>query len=137
MKRREFTKAVKAEIVSRAMTADGQIACENCGLILGRKPYEIDHTIPTALIVEKRKLTAEDGKLLGKACCHDPKTQKIDVPTIAKAKRNEAKDMGIARPAASIKSAPFARSEKAARKAARDPKPMPPRRSLFQDVTHD
>lgn len=136
MARREFTKAVKAQIVTRAMTPDGQIACEGCGLILGRKPYNIDHTIPTALIVEKRKLTAEDGKLLGKECCHDPKTRLVDVPAIAKAKRNEAKNMGITRPAQSIQSAPFARSEKASRKANRQPKPQLQPRPLFKETTH-
>ncbi len=131
MARRNFTKPVMAQIVTRAMTPDGQIACEGCGLILGRKPYNIDHTIPDALQIDKsKKLTAEDGKLLGKECCHDPKTHKIDVPAIAKAKRNEARNMGITRPKQTIRSAPFARTEKA--------KPAPklelPRRSFYQEA---
>lgn len=43
-----------------------------------RKPYHIDHTIADALQVDKsRKLTADDGKLLGVECCHKPKT-KVD-----------------------------------------------------------
>lgn len=130
MARREFTKPVMAQIVTRAMTSDGQIACEGCGLVLGRKPYNIDHTIPDALIVEKRKLTAEDGKLLGKECCHDPKTHNVDVPAIAKAKRNEARNMGITRPKGQIRSAPFPRTEKA-RPA---PKLELPRRSFYQEV---
>ena len=130
MARREFTKPVKAEIVKRAMTPAGQIACEGCGLILGRKPYHIDHTIPDALIVEKRKLTAEDGKLLGKECCHDPKTQKEDVPAIAKAKRREAKHLGITRAKQSIRSAPFPKTEKTGRASKQE---LPPRR-LYKEV---
>lgn len=95
MTRREFTNRVKAEIVHRAMNADGRVVCEGCGLVLGKKPYEIDHTIADALVLDKsRPLTAADGKLLGKKCCHDPKTVK-DVGTIAKVKRVSAKHLGI------------------------------------------
>ena len=130
-KRREFTKPVMAQIVKRAMTADGQIACESCGLVLGRKPYNIDHTIPDGLVVDKsKKLTAEEGKLLGKGCCHDPKTHGIDVPAIAKAKRNEAKEYGFGRPKQTIRNAPFARSEKA-RPA---PKPALPPRRIYKEI---
>lgn len=53
MSRREFTNRQKAEIVHRAMNADGQVVCEGCGLVLGKKPYHIDHTIPEALILDK------------------------------------------------------------------------------------
>lgn len=133
MARRNFTKPVMAQIVKRAMTPDGQIACEGCGLVLGRKPYEIDHTIPDALIVEKRKLTADDGKLLGRKCCHDPKTRGQDVPAIAKAKRAEARNLGITRPKQSIRSAPFPKTEKPERIS----KQELPRRALYQEVTHD
>lgn len=69
--RREFSRKLRAQIVLRATNAKGQIACEGCGLILGRKPYEIDHRIAEAFILDKSKpLTAEDGQLLGVACCH-------------------------------------------------------------------
>jgi hypothetical protein len=112
-KRREFTRDVKAQIVLRATNADGQVVCEGCGIVLGKKPYHIDHTIPDALTVDKsRKLTAGEGKLLGKKCCHDPKTRTVDVPAIAKAKAREAKHLGITRPAGKIRSAPFPKSEK-------------------------
>lgn len=71
MARREFTKAVYAQIVHRA-SVSGQIACEGCGLVLGKKPYHVDHTIADGLQIDKsRKLTADDGKLLGVECCHD------------------------------------------------------------------
>lgn len=95
MARREFTRSVYAEIVHRAMNADGAIVCEGCGLVLGKKPYQIDHTKPDALEIDKsRKLTADDGKLLGQVCCHAPKTAQ-DVKVIAQAKRREAKCLGL------------------------------------------
>jgi len=89
-KRREFSKPVKGEILRRASDAKGRIRCEGCGLDVTGKAIEFDHTIAEALILDKsRPLTAADGKLLGKACCHDPKTHKHDVPNIARAKRLE------------------------------------------------
>lgn len=129
MARREFTKAVYAQIVYRA-SAGGQIACEGCGLVLGKKPYHVDHTIADGLQIDKsRKLTADDGKLLGVECCHNPKTREIDVPAIAKAKRREAKHLGITQPAGKLKSAGFPISEKS---AARQPKQALPHRSLYE-----
>jgi hypothetical protein len=95
MARREFTNGVYAQIVHRAMNAAGHIVCEGCGLVLGKKPYHVDHTIPDALQIDKtRKLTPADGKLLGVDCCHAPKT-KVDVSNIARAKRREAKQLGM------------------------------------------
>jgi hypothetical protein len=126
MARREFSKPIKAEIVRRAMTPDGQVACEGCGLILGRKPYQIDHTIAEALFLDKsRKLTAADGKLLGQECCHGPKTAKEDIPTIAKVKRVEAKHLGTAKPKGSF--------PKAAKPERTTKQPLPPRR-LYQEA---
>lgn len=126
MSRREFTKSVKAEIVRRAMVG-GTIFCEGCGLAL--KSFEIDHTIPDALILDKsRKLTAADGQLLGN-CCHrgpDGKTNK-DVKAIAKAKRVEAKHVGITRPKQSIQSQGFAKSNKPKRE-----RPTVPPRQLYR-----
>lgn len=98
MSRREFTPTVYAQIVKRAMLPSGEIACEGCGLILGKKPYHVDHTKPDAMEIDKsRKLTPEDGKLLGVECCHAPKT-KQDVAVIAEAKRREAKHLGFRKP---------------------------------------
>lgn len=97
MARREFTTAVYAQIVHRAINAQGLVQCEGCGLVLGKKPYHIDHTIADGLILDKsRTLTAADGKLLGVKCCHAPKT-KNDVRNIAEAKRREAKHHGFKR----------------------------------------
>lgn len=97
MTRREFTNAVKAQIVHRAAMPDGIVKCEGCGLVLGKKIYHIDHTIPDALMLDKsRPLTVDDGKLLGWDCCHKPKTA-TDQGDIAKSRRREAKDQGFYR----------------------------------------
>lgn len=104
--RREFPNRIKAQIVLRATDERGRAVCEGCGLVLGKKPYEIDHTIPEALVVDKsRELTAADGKLLGKACCHAPKT-KGDVARIAKAVRQSYRDKGIKGPSSFRKPPP-------------------------------
>lgn len=95
--RREFPDKVIGQIVHRALNGRGMPVCEKCGLVLGKKKYEIDHRIPEALIVDKTKpLTAADGWLLGKDCCHDPKTA-IDKGVIAKAKRRERNSLGLPR----------------------------------------
>lgn len=128
MPRREFSTQVYAQIVRRAMNADGQIVCEGCGLPLGKKPYHVDHTIPDALYLDKsRKLTAADGKLLGVQCCHAPKTR-VDQGDIAKAKRREARHHGFMAPKTKIKSAGFPRT-----KEPRAPKQMPPARNLYTE----
>lgn len=123
MARREFTKPVYADIVKRAINANGFIVCEGCGNVLRYKKYHIDHTIPDALIVEKRKLTADDGKLLGVECCHAPKT-KVDVKNIAEAKRREARHIGIRQPA-KMKGQDFAitksRADKLAKRVEKQP----------------
>lgn len=75
-KRREFSRKQRAQIVVRATDQNtGRLCCEGCGLVLGMKPYEIDHILEEELIIDKSKpLTIEDGQLLGKDCCHKPKT---------------------------------------------------------------
>lgn len=97
MKRREFSRKIKAQIINRAMNEAGQIVCEGCGLVLGKKPYQIDHTVPEGLRADDAApLTADDGKLLGQACCHAPKT-KNDVRQIRKADRQRDKHTGAAK----------------------------------------
>lgn len=104
---------VYAEIVRRAMDENGQLWCEGCGGFIKGKRYHVDHTIADGLILDKkRKLTAKDGRLLGIECCHSPKTKR-DVKTIAKAKRVEARHIGIIRPKGQIKSPGFAKPAKA------------------------
>lgn len=120
--RREFPKPVYMQIVRRAMLPTGEIACEGCGLVLGKKPYHVDHTIPDALFLDKtRKLTADDGKLLGGACCHAPKT-KIDVAVIAEAKRREAKHTGVKRAKSKLAAPP--KQPKTSRHQALQPRAM-------------
>lgn len=76
MARREFSRKLRAQIILRATNADGQITCEGCGLVLGKKPYQIDHILEEALVIDQSApLTIEDGQLLGKDCCHKPKTK--------------------------------------------------------------
>lgn len=97
MNRREFTRSQKAAIVHRAMNERGVVCCEKCRFVLGAKPYDIDHRIAEALIVDKTKpLTIEDGWLLGRVCCHAPKTV-LDKGIIAKGSRREARHLGIPR----------------------------------------
>ncbi len=122
MARREFSKPVKVEIISRCKVETG-FRCENCGLIVASG--EIDHTDADALQIDKtRKLTADDGKFL---ClpCHRDKTRN-DVRTIAKVKRIEAKHMGVSRPKAKIRSRGFQRKE-------RTPKSSLPPRQIYMD----
>ena len=77
--RLEFTKKVKLEIYRRA-GGPLNLRCEGCGLYLGGKPFEIDHTIEEwergGKHSDRVALTADDGKLLGKYCCHGPKSIK-------------------------------------------------------------
>lgn len=134
MPRREFTRAVYAQIVHRAM-AGGEIACEGCGLVLGKKPYHIDHTNPDALQVDKsRKLTCDDGKLLGVECCHKPKTA-VDQFNIAEAKRREAKHLGITFDAPKLQGRPFPKSTQAAKREKKSAErlPVPGFKRLFTE----
>lgn len=98
--RREFTTAQKVEIVHRATDAAGTIRCERCGLALKRGQFEIDHVIAESLrpeVDKREKLKIAEGQLLGTVCCHDPKTYGEDIPLSAKAKRREAKRLGVHR----------------------------------------
>lgn len=106
MSRQEFPRAVKVEIIKRA-TRDGVVYCEGCGCPTRR--FDVDHTIPDGLRIDKsKKLTADDGKLLckdaGRDSCHGTKTAEQDVPAIARAKRREAAHVGAARPKGDIQS---------------------------------
>jgi hypothetical protein len=131
MARREFTKAVYVQIVKRAMHPVHGVFCEGCGLILGKKPYHVDHIKPDGLAIEKSaKLRADDGQLLGLECCHKPKT-KVDVTVIAEAKRREEKHLGMKRSKGAIKSPGFRKVEK---EHAPSSKSLPPRK-LFRSIT--
>jgi len=103
VKRREFPTALRIEMGRRAMNADGDIICEGCGLNLRGKAIEFDHVIPEAMRLPHEmalKLTAADGQVLGRDCCHRAPGGKTatDVANIAEAKRREAAALGIRKP---------------------------------------
>lgn len=128
--RREFSRSQRAQMLKRASDAQGNIWCEGCGLNITGKVIEFDHTIPEALIVDKTKpLTIEDGKALGRDCCHRAPGGKTaqDVARIAKAKRQEAGHFGIR---STIKSAGFRKLGPQRRASAPLEKQMPPRRNV-------
>lgn len=107
MKRREFSRDVRAEIIRRATNAAGQVCCEGCGYVgLKKHKYQVDHTTPTQILLEKRKLTAADGKVLC-LLCHKEKTGE-DVARITKAKAQEASRMGLKAPSKTIQGRGFA-----------------------------
>jgi hypothetical protein len=131
MSRREFTRNQREQIVERSKDAKGNICCEGCGLVLGSKPFEVDHIIPEANRPEadkQRPITIAEGQLLGKECCHRGeygKTNK-DVKAIAKGKRQYNAHNGIkTRPVAKIKSAGFVPSERTAARQSKDLPPLP------------
>jgi 5-methylcytosine-specific restriction endonuclease McrA len=128
-KRQEFDRATKAEILRAAQRPTG-FECAACGLIVARG--DADHIIAQALYVEKRKLTAADGQFLCESC-HDAKT-KLDVGNIARAKRIEARDLGIRPPPAQkIQSRGFPKRERSSKigKAKIEKQPMP-RRGFYE-----
>lgn len=126
MKRREFTRDTRAEIVRRATTDTG-ITCETCGATgLKPKQFHVDHSLADGLVLVKKKLTARDGTVMCRAC-HKAKTD-LDVAAISKAKSVEAKRMGIAAgPKKKIESrgfAPSAGQKEPSKKSSLPPRPM-------------
>lgn len=133
MSRREFTRNQREQIVERAKR-NRMICCEGCGLVLGGKPYEIDHIIPEGMRpeVDKQKpITIAEGQLLGRDCCHrgpDGKTNK-DVKAIAKGKRQYDRANGLkTKPKAKIKSPGFPTRKE------RTPKARLEYRSLYKKI---
>jgi hypothetical protein len=130
MTRRDFTRNQKEQIIERSKNASGEICCEGCGLVLGLKPYEVDHILAEALRPEgdkKRPLTISEGQLLGKECCHrgeDGKTNK-DVKLISKAKRQYNSHNGISAKKQKIRSPGFPHKER------KEKLPLPQRQWSF------
>lgn len=123
--RREFTKATKVLVIKRA-TKDGVVYCELCGL--PAKKIEIDHVIPDALHAEDKKSNDISNARLLCQSCHKAKT-KVDVAEIARAKRREAKYLGV-RDRPTLKSRGFQKVEKPTKSVQ-----LPPRRSMYEDVS--
>ena len=127
-KRREFSKAIRVEIVRRARLASGgwQTRCERCEG--SATVFEIHHKDQDAMQVDKsRKLTADEGELL---CipCHAATTAS-QAHVLAKVKRIEAKHLAAQTPAQRpLQSRGFAKAEKPKREV----KPAMKPRELFR-----
>lgn len=122
--RREFSTALRVEMSRRAMNAKGDIICEGCGLNLRGKRIEFDHIIPEGMRLPHemaKPLTAADGQVLGRDCCHRAPGGKTatDVADIAEAKRREAARLGVRKPS-TLRSRGFA--------------PRPPQRSATRPI---
>ena len=124
MKRREFDKRVRVEIIRRA-TRDGQQYCEivGCGCLIKPGYGEFHHIEQDAMQLDKSlKLTQDKGLYICKPC-HKEESKK-QAPILAKALRREARHLGAHRPKGTIKSAGFEKKERThAGRAA-----LPPRR---------
>ena len=84
--RREFTKAIKIQVIKRA-TQHGNIICEKCGGLAKR--FQIDHVIADA---HGGKAVIDNAMLICEAC-YTVKNP-IDTTIAAKIKRQEAKHLG-------------------------------------------
>ena len=93
MNRREFTKAVKLAAWQRS-----QGRCEECTRKLFPGDIEYDHELPCGLGGDA---TLANCVVRCKSC-HLAKTTKQDVPTIARARRKAAKNIGAHRPASTL-----------------------------------
>jgi len=103
LSRREFTKAIKVAVVKRAMR-NGNVYCEGCGALA--KKWEIDHVRANGLLGDS---TLDNARLLCRPC-HVSKTA-ADVAIIAKAKRCEARNLGV-RKKPTLKSRGFETADK-------------------------
>lgn len=126
MTRKNFPQAVKVACIRRA-TRDNVIYCEGCGLPTRR--FQIDHVDPDGLTGQP---ILSNARLLCDAC-HGVKTKK-DVGDIARAKRQEARSLGLRKPS-TLKGRGFPMSDKQAAKAAKPAREMPPRRPMFVPKT--
>jgi hypothetical protein len=133
MARKEFSRSVKVAVVKRAMR-NGEIYCEEChSLAKGR--FEIDHVRADGLLGEP---TLENAKLLCRAC-HVEKTAS-DVAAISKAKRREAKALGIKKSRFQLKSKNTFTQDRGSSASVLNPSlkiGLPPRRMMFVDDTND
>lgn len=87
MPRREFPAQVKRDALKRSA-----MRCENvaCGAVITIGKYAFDHDLADGLGGEP---TLSNCKVLC-LVCHDEKTRKRDVPTIAKVKRQSDDHLG-------------------------------------------
>jgi 5-methylcytosine-specific restriction endonuclease McrA len=123
MARREFPKSVKVAAVKRA-TKNGEVYCEQCG-VLCKSKWEIDHVIPDGLGGEP---TLANAKVICREC-HTEKT-KGDVGKIAKAKRCEARSLGVRKTTPRINSPGFVRVDRNRPITTK----IVPRRAMFEEI---
>lgn len=122
MRRKEFTGKIRKQAFIRCGSK-----CEACNAALKIGEGEYDHIIPWALSEDS---SIENCQVLCVPCHRGVGAKTADDQRhIAKAKRREAKHIGITKPAGTLKSAGFPISEKS---AARQPKQALPYRSLYE-----
>jgi hypothetical protein len=90
----EFSRATRVAALKRCTDEQGVPRCETCHLALKANGYAFDHVIPDQL---GGQATFRNCAVLCTAC-HTAKTGTVDVPAIAKAKRREARHLGVATP---------------------------------------
>lgn len=121
MARMEFSRKVRRAIIERAAGC-----CEQCKAKLKTGEGEVDHILPDALGGEP---TVANGRLICRVC-HLAKTAS-DIQRIRKADRQRDRANGAIRPAATIKSAPFPKSQQAAARQAKASGKLPvPQRAV-------
>ena len=122
MKRAEFARKTRAEIIKRA-----QGHCEACGASFAGERVEVDHILPAAL-------GGDNSRANGRAICikcHKAKT-KEDVRKTRKADRQRDKATGaFLKSKAKIKNQGFAKTEKDTKRNKRDPFEGLPKRRLY------
>lgn len=96
MSRHEFSKTTRREALTRSQgLCEGILSGGNkCAANLWQKPRHFDHIIPCAIGGTNELSNCQVLCVQ----CHGSKTQKIDVPMIAKAKRISDKHRGIRKP---------------------------------------
>ena len=97
------------------------------------EPWTPDHVIA---LINGGKNVESNLAPVHREVCHPDKT-KQDMKTKAKVARTRKKHIRVVEAKQSIQSAPFARSEKAARRASKTPKPSLPPRLIYQERTND
>jgi len=101
-RRVEIPKKVLLEVWARCLKRAGEdpskVACEGCGLVLGKKRKEYDHQLCEAFQrlppAKRPPIRADDVKLLGWECCHVKKSGS-EVKALAKTKRLARREAGL------------------------------------------
>jgi len=125
MKRREFPRSVKVDVIKRC-TRENVVYCEKCNQPTHK--FQIDHAIADS---HGGKPVIGNAQLLCEECYLIKNPE--DTTTAAKLKRIEAKDIGATQPKQQIRSRGFAKSAKTPRMAKES---LPPR-ALYKRISND